>query len=256
MPQITRHTRGHQRRGPVSLVLLVLVLLCGPALAACSDTPTEFGDRLWGAMVLAEKDVGQEKGPQIIVPQSLESVVSATEFKRDGLIGTRATFTEATLGQFAQLGELVDDAYPDTSVTMDLSAQRRGDVVAFRGTADLQGLAPGRDYVEFSVQFAGPISATNGQQDGDDAVSWKPEIGKASPMTAEARYEEPGTAAFTGWTGLMAGIALAVTVIVVALAWVNRDQSPRPGAPTQRTRDGAPQWPAASDARDDQRSTR
>lgn len=237
------------------MVLLLLVLLCGPALAACSDSPTEFGDRLWGAMVLAEKDVGQEKGPQIVVPQSLGSVVSASEFKRDGLIGTRATFTEATLGQFTQLGELVDDAYPDTSVTMDLSTQRRGEVVSFRGTADLQGLAPGRDYVEFSVQFAGPISATNGQQDGDDAVSWKPEIGKASPMTAEARYEEPGTAAFTGWTGLMAGIALAVTVIVVALAWVNRDQSPRPGAPARRPNDGAPRWPTTSDARDDQRST-
>jgi hypothetical protein len=109
--------------------------------------------------------------------------------------------------------------------------------VTFRGTADLQGLAPGRDYVEFSVQFAGPVSATNGQQDGDDSVSWKPEIGKASPMTAEARYDEPGTAAFTGWTGLMAGIALAVTVIVVALAWVNRDQSPRPGASGTRSRD-------------------
>lgn len=234
----------------------MLVLLCGPALAACSDSPTEFGDRLWGAMVLAEKDVGQEKGPQIVVPQSLDSVVSASEFKRDGLIGTRATFTEATLGQFTQLGELVDDAYPDTSVTMDLSTQRRGEVVSFRGTADLQGLEPGRDYVEFSVQFAGPISATNGQQDGDDAVSWKPEIGKASPMTAEARYEEPGTAAFTGWTGLMAGIALAVTVIVVALAWVNRDQSPRPGAPARRPNEGASRWPAANDARDDQRSNR
>lgn len=238
----------------MSLVLLSLVLLCGPALAACSDTPTEFGDRLWGTMVLAEKDVGQEKGPQIIVPQSLESVVSATEFRRDGLIGTRATFNEATLGQFTQLGELVDDAYPDTAVTMDLSAQRRGGAVGFRGTADLQGLDPGSDYVEFSLQFAGPISATNGQQDGDDTVSWKPEIGKASPMTAEARYEEPGTAAFTGWTGLMAGIALAVTVIVVALAWVNRDQSPRPGSPTRRTTDSA-QWPAPSDAPGDQRST-
>ncbi|WP_146240458.1 LppM family (lipo)protein [Williamsia limnetica] len=249
MPQITPHPRGRQRRGPVSLVLLLLVLVCGPALAACSNSPTEFGDRLWGAMVLAEKDVGQDKGPQIIVPQSLEAVVSATEFKRDGLIGTRATFTEATLGQFTQLGELVDDAYPDTSVTMDLSAQRRGEVVAFRGTADLQGLAPGRDYVEFSVQFAGPVSATNGQQDGEDAVSWKPEIGKASPMTAEANYEEPGTAAFTGWTGLMAGIALAVTVIVVALAWVNRDQSPRPGAPSRRPADAQRRVGASDDDR-------
>lgn len=218
-------------------MLLVLALLLGPALAACSDEPAQYGDRLWGAIVLAEKDVGQEKGPQITVPQSLEPVVTATEFKRDGLIGTRATFTEATLGQFAQLGELVDDAYPDAPVTLDLQAQRRGDAVTFRGTADLQGLTPERDYVEFSVQFAGPISATNGQQDGDDAVSWKPEIGKATPMTAEARYDEPGTAAFAGWTGLMAGIALAVAVVVVALAWVSRDQSPRPGAPQKRPGD-------------------
>jgi hypothetical protein len=236
VPLIKPHVRD-RRAGGLTLVMLLLALLGAPALAACSDSPAQFGDRIWGALVLAEKDVGQGKGPQIDVPQSLETVVTATEFKRDGLVGTRATFTEATLGQFTQLGEIVDNAYPNTSVTMDLQAQRRGDVVTFRGTADLQGLAPGRDYVEFSVQFAGPVSATNGQQDGDDAVSWKPEIGKASPMTAEARYDEPGTAAFAGWTGLMAGIALAVTVIVVALAWVNRDQTPRPGAPVKRSRD-------------------
>ena len=236
MPVIQTRPRG-RRTGGLTLVMLLMALVGAPLLAACSDSPAQFGDRMWGALVLAEKDVGQEKGPQIDVPQSLETVVSATEFKRDGLIGTRATFTEATLGQFTQLGELVEDAYPDAAVAMDLQAQRRGDAVTFRGTADLLGLAPGRDYVEFSVQFAGPVSATNGQQDGDDAVSWKPEIGKASPMTAEARYDEPGTAAFTGWTGLMAGIALAVTVLVVALAWVNRDQSPRPGAPARRPRD-------------------
>jgi len=224
-------------RGPVSLVLLVLALFCGPALAACSDAPAQYGDRLWGAIVLAEKDIGQEKGPQITVPPSLESVVSATEFKRDGLIGTRATYTEATLGQFAQLGDLVDNAYPDAPVTMDLLAQRSGDAVTFRGTADLQGLDPDNDYVEFSIQFAGPITATNGQQDGEDAASWKPEIGKATPMTAEAQYPEPGSAAFAGWTGLMAGIALAVAVVVVALAWVSRDQSPRPGAPQKRSHD-------------------
>jgi hypothetical protein len=47
----------------------------------------------------------------------------------------------------------------------------------------------------------------------------------------------------------MAGIALAVTVIVVALAWVNRDQSPRPGAPSRRPADAQRRVGASDDDR-------
>ncbi|QTI67575.1 LppM family (lipo)protein [Gordonia polyisoprenivorans] len=154
------------------------------------------------------------------------------------LVGSRATFSNLTAGQLSQLGDIIADAFGDTAMTMDLSAKRSGSVVRFRGSTDLTGLIPNRDYVRFTISFAGPITATNGDQNTNTSVSWTPEPGKSADFTAESTYADPSTAAFGGWTWLMVLICAAVVLVVIRLAYVSRDRSPRPGRPARAASTG------------------
>ncbi|GGF29417.1 putative conserved lipoprotein LppM [Williamsia phyllosphaerae] len=232
-----------QKRSPstnrgLRVVLATLIAaLCTLALSSCMDRSPYVGDRLWGDLVVAEKSTGQGqsgKGPQIEVPQSMAGSVVAEEYDENGMVGTRVTYTALPVGQFNQLGDLLLEAYPNSAVSLQLTTKRSGDVVRFRGNADLASLTPGQDLLELTVQFAGGISATNGTQSADDTVTWKPEAGKVSDLTAEATYADPGTAAFGDWTWVLAGLTLAVVLIVGGIAYLARDTSPRPGAPAER----------------------
>ncbi|SKZ03357.1 LppM [Mycobacteroides abscessus subsp. abscessus] len=146
-------------------------------------------------------------------------------------VGTRATFSDLTAGQLSQLGDIVANAFGDTSMTMELNAKRSGDVVRFRGSADLNGLEE-RDYLKFTLAFAGPITASNvAKQDSETSVTWTPEPGKVTEFIADATYPDPATAAFTGWTWLLVIVCLLVVALVIWLAYSHRDTSPRPGRP-------------------------
>lgn len=222
------------------IVLATMILgMATFALSSCMDRSPYVGDRLWGDLVVAEKSTGTgqtggDKGPQIEVPQSMAGNVVAAAYDSDGMVGTQVTYSALPVGQFNQLGDLLLEAYPNSAVSLQLTTKRSGDVVRFRGNADLSSLTSGQDLVELTVQFAGGISATNGTQSSDDTVSWKPDAGKVTDLTAEATYPDPGTAAFGDWTWLLAGITFAVVLVVAGIAYMARDSTPRPGAPTVR----------------------
>ncbi len=231
--------RSQSTRRTVRVVLATLIAAVSTmALGACMDSSPYVGDRVWGDLVVAEKTVGQGqfgKGPQIEVPQSLSDSLVASEYNSDGMVGTRIVYKALPVGQFNQLGDLLLEAYPDRAVSLQLTTKRSGDVVRLRGNADLSSLTPGQDLLELTVQFAGGISATNGTQSADDTATWKPEAGKVSDLTAEATYSDPGTATFADWTWVLAGLTLAVILVVAGLAYRARDSSPRPAAPTPRS---------------------
>lgn len=230
--------RRPDRAGALRLLLTAATLLLTvlPLATACSST-SAGGDKLWGRIVVAHRDTGQDKGPNVSVPPALSSVANASEYKQNGMVGTEISYTAVTFGQFSQLSDMIVEAFPNDSISVDLAANRSGNAVMFQGTADLTQLKPGEDYVEFAVQFSSNVAASNGTQDNNDTVTWKPAPGKATTMTAESHYGDPSTAGFGGWTFLMVAIALAAVVIVVALARVMRDQTPRYGAPIPTPRE-------------------
>ncbi|MFC9980748.1 LppM family (lipo)protein [Gordonia sp. NPDC127522] len=146
-------------------------------------------------------------------------------------VGTRASFSDLTAGQFAQLGDIVADAYGDTSLTMDLTAKRSGEVVRFRGDADLTELVPDRDYVQLTVTFGGPVTATNGEQVGESTVTWTPAPGEPSDFSADATYPDPATAAVSSWSWFVALLCVVVVLVIVRIAYSKRYRGPRPGRP-------------------------
>ncbi|MBT0565276.1 DUF3153 domain-containing protein [Williamsia sp. CHRR-6] len=231
-PSPTRRNRGRRIRSYAALLMVITTL----SLTACTQRSPYVGDRVWGELVVASKVAAGEKGPTVDVPQSLSGVLAASPYsdKGTGMVGSRIVFTALPVGQIGDLADLLVSAFPTSSVSMDLSITRDGDVVRFRGASDLSSLAPGQDTVALSIRFAGPISATNGRQSADDTVKFSPESGKSTNFSAEADYADPSTAAFGDWTWIVAGLTLVVVIAVGALAYLARDTSPRPGQPARR----------------------
>ncbi|GAA1482881.1 hypothetical protein GCM10009624_33210 [Gordonia sinesedis] len=243
-------------------MLLVGLLICAPLLTGCLERSTTVGDRYSGYVIVATSPDNPRGEPTMDVPESMSSSMTVTEYREgpggpsDGApapgpsasesatpgagtganqpvtrVGTRASFTNLTAGQFSQLGDIVAGAFGDSAMTMDLSAKRSGDVVRFRGSTDLSELTPNRDYVKLGVAFAGPITATNGEQTSDSSVAWTPEPGKPADFSADASYADPSTAAFGSWTWFTVLLCAIAVLIVVRLAWAKRDRSARPGRP-------------------------
>ncbi|MFW0787073.1 DUF3153 domain-containing protein [Gordonia sp. CPCC 206044] len=159
-------------------------------------------------------------------------------------VGTRAVFSDLTAGQFNQLGTIVAESFGESAMSMDLASARSGGVVRFRGSADLSGLTE-RDYVQFTVTFDGPVTATSGEQIGENTVRWTPEPRKPADFTADATYPDPATAAVSSWSWFLALVCVVTVLAVGLLAWAARDRGPRPGRPrpsrdTTAGRDDAP----------------
>ena len=235
-PRPVRHARSRLARALIAT--LVLLGACW-SLTSCMERSSYVGDRLWGDLVVAQKSSGDANGatgassgvPRIEVPQSMAGNVVAQDYDSDGFRGTRITYSALPVGQFNQLGDLLLEAYPNSSVSMQLTTKRSGDVVRLRASADLTPLTEGRDLIVLTVRFAGSISATNGRQIADDTVRWTPQPGTTGNLSAEADYPDPGTAAFDDWTWLLVGITIAVVLIVGGVAYLARDTTPRVTSP-------------------------
>ncbi|GAB05561.1 DUF3153 domain-containing protein [Gordonia amarae] len=235
----------------VAVVALAALLMCSPLLTGCLERSTTVGDRFSGSIVAASSPDNPAGTPQLDVPDSMADQVSVSEFSQDPkqdtgsaasdddknpsaklrLAGTKASFVDLTMGQLAQLSNVIADSFGDTGVSVDLSATRRDDIVRFRGTADLTGLLPSRDYLELNITFGGPISATNGEQLSDASVTWSPTVGKGADFTADAEYADPATAALPSWSAFFGLICLLTVGAVVLLAYRSRSTAPRPGRP-------------------------
>lgn len=243
-------------------VLLFLAALLVPLLSGCMQRSTTVGDRFSGTVLVATTPDNPRGAPQFDVPASMSGEITVSEFDgtddagdgtdsdadesdnpdagaadeaeavatADGKIGTRISFRQLTLGQFNQLGDIIASAFGGSAISMDMSAKRIGDVVRFRGSADLVDLAPDQDYLDLTVTFGGPVIATNGAQLTDNSVEWVLPAGETSELSADTEYADPATAAIWSWSWFMGIICVLAVAMVIGLAYRSRDRSPRPGA--------------------------
>lgn len=229
-----------------STAVAVVVLAALPLLSGCMTRSENVGDQFSGFVVVAATpDAGP--APAFDVPASLASSVSVADFPGEeatpgspsrapdepetetsltGKVGARLAYTDLTAGQFSQLGDIVSSAL-DAGATVDMSATRSGDIVRMRGGAALDGLSPKTYYVSITVDFAGPVVATNGHSIGDNSVTWAPEPGQNAQFNADVEYADPATAAVPSWTWFMVLVSLAIVAVVAGAAYRFRDRTPR-----------------------------
>ncbi|WP_132991565.1 LppM family (lipo)protein [Gordonia zhaorongruii] len=238
------------RRVPTLAVVALLALV--PLLSGCLTKSTTVGDQFSGRVLVAASPDAGPTTPAFDIPASLRSQVWATDFPSEnaapapsstkspdapggpaptaeGKSGAELSFDSLTAGQFSQLGDIIAAALPDPTATVDLKANRSGDFVRLRGSSSLAELEPKTSYLAITVDFAGPVIATNGQQTGDSTVTWLPQPGQTSDFNADSEYSDPATAAIPSWSWFMLLLCAAVIAFVAIAAFKNQDRMPRPG---------------------------
>ncbi|MCF8589299.1 LppM family (lipo)protein [Gordonia liuliyuniae] len=244
------------RRIPILAVVALLALV--PLLSGCLTKSTTVGDQFSGRVIVATSPDSGPTTPAFDIPASLSGQVWAADFPSkdtapaptktsgaeqideesgeeqtgptaEGKTGAQLSFDHLSTGQFGQLGAIIAGALPDPTATVDMKVTRSGDFVRLRGSTALAELDAKTSYIAITVDFAGPVVATNGQQSGDSTVTWLPEPGQATEFNADAEYADPATAAVPSWTWFMLLLCAAVIAFIAIAAYKNRDNSPRPG---------------------------
>ncbi len=220
--------RARERRIRL-LTLAVLLLLVVPMAVGCvrirASLTVSPDDRVSGQIVAAAKPRdAQDPGPQLLNSLPFSNKVAVSKYERDDFVGSQAVFSDLTFAELPQLANMNRDA-----AGVDLSLRRAGDQVILEGRADLTSLSDPAADVSLSVAFPGEVTSTNGDRVAAEVVEWKLRPGVVTTMSAQARYTDPSARSFTGaaiWLGVG---SFLVAGLIGALAYANRDRSPRIG---------------------------
>ncbi|MBO0856376.1 MAG: DUF3153 domain-containing protein [Nocardia sp.] len=224
--------RRKRRRRILSVALLTTLLL--PLLTGCLRAQVAMGvssnDRVSGHLIAAVLPANpKDTGPELKAPQQLAAKIRIESYKQDGYVGSQVYFDDLTFGEVQQLGGLSDQ----TQGMFNLQFNRTGDKVTLNGRVDLRSVPPLGADMQLSIAFPAKVGTTDGDRDGDSAVSWKLTAGEVNTVKAETSYADPNTRSFAGWAGIVGGITLAVAAIVAVLAYLTRNPTP----PWQRSPD-------------------
>lgn len=217
-----------QTRRARFLAITALLAVLVPLLSGCLRVQMTMGvsksDLVTGHLVVATvPSDGNDKGPQLVVPESLTGKMRLQDYRQDGYVGTEIYFTNLTFSEVRSLGALD----PEYSAQFALAFGRTGDTVSFSGSADLTSVPDNGD-VELRINFPVRPASTDGTRDGDTGVKWKLPNGEKSTMHAVVAYPDPNTRGLTAWITLVSLMALAAAGLAGYLAWRSRDQSPKP----------------------------
>ena len=208
-------------------VLASLMLFIAPLMAGClrvNASITVSGDDAVSGEITAVTKArdDQDRGPQFDENLSFSQKVDVSSYQADGYVGSQATFSDLTFAELPQLANLSRDA-----AGVDITLRRAGNLVILEGRVDLTNVTDPDAEVKFSAAFPGEVTSTNGERVDTGVVAWTLKAGVVTTMSAQSRYTDPSTRSFNAaalWLGLA---ALVVTGLIAALAWRDREASPR-----------------------------
>ncbi len=218
----------------------MLILLAAPLTAGClrghASITVSDDDAVSGEIIAASKARDdRDRGPQFDQNLSFSQKVAVSPYDADGYVGSQATFSDLSFAELPQLANLSRDA-----TGVDISLRRAGGLVMLEGRVDLTNVTDTEADVTFSVSFPGEVTSTNGDRVDTDVVEWTLKPGVVNTMSAQSRYTDPSTRSFNTaalWLGLA---AFVVAGLIAALAWRDRDTSPRFTAAEHDEQEGAP----------------
>jgi len=204
--------------------VLAVVLLAGGCLRAQVAAAVRSDDTVTGEIVIATAVSDQnDAGALLAAPSDLEARVRTQPYRQDGYAGTRLLFNALTFDEFGRLNQVTGGE----GNRLRFQLRRSGGLVLFSGRVDLVQIpAPERVDVGVRMSFPGRITATNGNQAGNE-VSWRPAAGQVTELTATARYADPDTTPWTRWAALVGGLAAVVVIAVLLLAFLAHRRSVR-----------------------------
>lgn len=204
--------RGGPRATLMLLMALVGMLLSGCLHADASMTLAEDDTASGELLVTTETPDGQVPF-RLRPPDDLADRVQVAPYSEQGRVGSRLTFRKL---DFEELERLSNALSPSES-RYNVHLERQGSLVEFTTMLDLTPLADTDSSVQVELTAPGEVTTTNGKE-SSGVVTWAPEAGEVSELTATFQYSGAGMGVGFVWTMLLAGLTLCVVVAVAFLA--------------------------------------
>ncbi|MFP5020568.1 LppM family (lipo)protein [Pseudonocardia phyllosphaerae] len=218
-PGTARPAAARRARAVVLLVVLALVTLtgCTRAQVALAVQPDDTVD---GTVTVATPDGAPGgKGPQLTVPEDLQSQVDVSSYDQDGYVGSTASFSGLSFAEVSKLNALGGSAAGRANMEM----RRVGERILVQGRADLTTMPVDKADVRLAISFPGEVVGTDGEAEGG-TVSWNFSPGKVSQFNAQVVATDPHAPSVLGWTLLLVLLVLVAAGAAVFLA--RRDRNP------------------------------
>jgi hypothetical protein len=227
-------------RGPVRAALITLVLMtAGLLLSGCVRAHATFdvstSDTVSGDLVVGARPSAQAgQASSLAIPAALAGRVTSRTYSADGYTGTELSFSNLN---FAELSTLAAAASGATG-HYQIAFSRSGDLVSVNGSVDLSEAPQSGLDVQIKVRFPGNVLNTDGSTttgNGVSTVSWTPQAGKVTTLSATAQYTIGLTRTASFWALVLGGGGVLVAVLVAGLAllarrWQLRNEARDPAA--------------------------
>lgn len=198
----------------IRAALVVLVgLLASGCLYTNASLTIDGEDLVAGEVLLSTETADGEVPFELTPPPGVADRVRITPYATKEQTGYRVSFRDLSFHEVEELSSALSPS--DSRYHMHL--RREGSLVIFDASLDLTPLT-GTDS-EFFVEISAPgeITNTNGEQ-GAGTVTWRPEAGELTRMSAIYQFSGAYNQEWFGWMVLMwtSGFGVAAFVLVMA----------------------------------------
>ncbi|MCX2730986.1 DUF3153 domain-containing protein [Saccharopolyspora sp. NFXS83] len=209
--------RGETMRGGPRATLMLLMALVGVLLSGCLHADASMtladDDTASGELLLTTDTPDGQVPFRLRPPDDLADRVQVAPYSEQGRVGSRLSFRQL---DFEELERLSNALSPSDS-RYNVHLERQGSLVEFTTMLDLTPLADTDSSVQIELTAPGEVTTTNGKE-SSGVVTWAPEPGEVSELTATFQYSGSGMGVGFVWTMLLAGLTLCVVVAVAFLA--------------------------------------
>ncbi len=223
---MTSNSGGHRSKAGLVLVLMLVGLLTTGCLQATVSLSIDDDDRVSGEVLVAVPVADGQEPLRLAPPRGLSDRVRITPYASGGLNGSRLSFEDLTFNEVERLGRSLsrsDSRYR-------FSIERTGSLVTVQGSVDLTPLAETDSAVLVEISTPGEVTTTNGDVNGG-VLSWRPEPGEVTEMTATLQFASESGAMWFGWAAMLGIGTFAVALLVAVLALVAHQRMRREAAP-------------------------
>ncbi len=206
-----------------ALVLVLALLLAGPALGGCARVRAALAvqpdDTVNGELVLATPATDpNDIGPPIAVPEEISDQVEVSPYRQEGYTGSLLRFSGLTFDQLP----LLSTAAGRVGERVQFSVRRAGNRLVVSGKADLTTVPADKADFQLKITTSGEVLETNGDADAGTA-SWEFDAGEVGDFTAVIDVDDPNAPSTFNWTLLTALLVAAACAAVVVLAHRTRN---------------------------------
>ncbi len=194
-------------------MILVLGVLSSGCLHANVSMTISEDDRVSGQLLLSTQTPDGKAPFQLKPPPDLADRVEVKPVHADGRVGSELSFSDLRFDEIQRLA----DQLSGSDSRYRFSLKRSGSMVVLDGSIDLTPLAKTDSDVVIDLNAPGNVTTTNGKETAG-TVSWNPQPGEVTEITATYQFAGTQDRSWIWWTLVVLGGTVGVAALVAILA--------------------------------------